>query len=137
MISADHPRFSCTSDMSLTIYGKKFSGPLVHTNDPSGTGVYSIFKVFCLCRLMICMHQEPSDKRIFVQQKSHKNVLTCSIMTKSFNRFEFSNIFIVLIHDFCLIIVNIFVVVLFFIFISSKEYTISFCVSQIFNSIQY
>ena len=39
MISADHPRFSCTSDMSLTIYGKIFSGPLVHTNDPSGTGV--------------------------------------------------------------------------------------------------
>ena len=37
MISADHPRFSCTSDMSLTIYGKIFSGPLVHTNDPSGT----------------------------------------------------------------------------------------------------
>ena len=42
MISADHPRFSCTSDMSLTIYGKNFSGPLVHTNDPSGTGVISI-----------------------------------------------------------------------------------------------
>ena len=39
MISANHPRFSCTSDMSLTIYGKIFSGPLVHTNDPSGTGV--------------------------------------------------------------------------------------------------
>ena len=39
MISSDHPRFSCTSDMSLTIYGKNFSGPLVHTNDPSGTGV--------------------------------------------------------------------------------------------------
>ena len=39
MISADHPRFSCTSDMSLTIYGKIFCGPLVHTNDPSGTGV--------------------------------------------------------------------------------------------------
>ena len=40
MISADHPRFSCTSDMSLTIYGNIFSGPLVHTNDPSGTGVH-------------------------------------------------------------------------------------------------
>ena len=40
MISADHPRFSCTSDMSLTIYGKILSGPLVHTNDLSGTGVY-------------------------------------------------------------------------------------------------
>ena len=40
MISANHPRLSCTSDMSLTIYGKIFSGPLVHTNDPSGTGVY-------------------------------------------------------------------------------------------------
>ena len=55
MISADHPRFSCTSDMSLTIYGKIFSGPLVHTNDPSGTGVLEenilginkgIFKLF-------------------------------------------------------------------------------------------
>ena len=42
MISADHPRFSCTSDMSLTIYGKIFSGPLVHTNDPSGTGVIEL-----------------------------------------------------------------------------------------------
>ena len=42
MISADHPRFSCTSDMSLTVYGKIFSGPLVHTNDPSGTGVISV-----------------------------------------------------------------------------------------------
>ena len=42
MISGDHPRFSCTSDMSLTIYGKNFSGPLVHTNDPSGTGVLAI-----------------------------------------------------------------------------------------------
>ena len=40
MISADHPRFSCTSDLSLTIYGNIFSGPLVHTNDPSETGVY-------------------------------------------------------------------------------------------------
>ena len=37
MISADHPRFSCTSDMSLTIYAKIFSGPLVHTNDTPGT----------------------------------------------------------------------------------------------------
>ena len=37
MISADHPRFPCTSDTSLTIFGKIFSGPLVHTNDPSGT----------------------------------------------------------------------------------------------------
>ena len=40
MISADHPQFSCTPDMSLTIYGKIFSGPLVHTNDPSGTVLY-------------------------------------------------------------------------------------------------
>ena len=46
MISADHPRFSCTSDMSLTIHGKIFSGPLVHTNDPSGT-VLIIFAWFC------------------------------------------------------------------------------------------
>ena len=42
MISADHPRFSYISDMSLTIYGKIFSGPLVHTNDPSGTGVLNL-----------------------------------------------------------------------------------------------
>ena len=46
MISADHPRFSCTSDMSLTICGKIFSGPLVHTNDPSGTGVEGRKKVY-------------------------------------------------------------------------------------------
>ena len=45
MISADHPRFSCTSDMSLTIYGKIFSGPLVHTNDPPGTGVQEKFGI--------------------------------------------------------------------------------------------
>ena len=57
MISADHPRFSCTSDMSLTIYGEISSGPLVHTNDPSGTGVLPkhgiykstvVFKIFWL-----------------------------------------------------------------------------------------
>ena len=47
MISADHPRFSCTSDMSLTIYGKIFSGPL-HTNDPSGTVFYVVFPVWYL-----------------------------------------------------------------------------------------
>ena len=52
MISADHPRFSCTSDMSLTIYGKIFSGPLVHTNDPSGTGVSIMISKY-LCWVMI------------------------------------------------------------------------------------
>ena len=39
MIQANHPRFSCTSDMYLTIYGIIFSGPLMHTGTPSGTGV--------------------------------------------------------------------------------------------------
>ena len=40
MMQANHPRFSCTSDMSLTIYGIIFSGPLMHTDTPSGTGVF-------------------------------------------------------------------------------------------------
>ena len=39
MIQANHPRFSCTSDMSLTIYGIIFSGPFMHTDTPSGTEV--------------------------------------------------------------------------------------------------
>ena len=39
MIQANHPRFSCTSDMSLNIYGIIFSGPFMHTDTPSGTGV--------------------------------------------------------------------------------------------------
>ena len=42
MIQANHPRFSCTSDMYLTIYGIIFSGPLIHTDTPSGTGVYKV-----------------------------------------------------------------------------------------------
>ena len=42
MIQANHPRFSCTSDMSLTIYGIIFSGPLMHTDTPTGTGVIVI-----------------------------------------------------------------------------------------------
>ena len=41
MIQANRPIFSCTSDMSLTIYGIIFSGPLMHTDTPSGTGVYA------------------------------------------------------------------------------------------------
>ena len=48
-IQANHPRFSCTSNMSLTIYGIIFSGPLMHTDTPSGTGVlvkkYDIFSL--------------------------------------------------------------------------------------------
>ena len=40
MIQANHPRFSCTSDMSLTIYGIIFSGPLMHTDTPSGTVLF-------------------------------------------------------------------------------------------------
>ena len=43
MIQANHPRFSCTSDMSLTIYGIIFSGPLMHTDTPSGTVLYIIY----------------------------------------------------------------------------------------------
>ena len=39
MIQANHPRFSCTSGMSLTIYEIIFSGPFMHTDTPSGTGV--------------------------------------------------------------------------------------------------
>ena len=35
MIQANHPQFSCTSEMSLTIYGIFFSGPLMHTDTPS------------------------------------------------------------------------------------------------------
>ena len=37
MIQANHPRFSYTPDMSLTIYGTNFSGPLMFTEPPSGT----------------------------------------------------------------------------------------------------
>ena len=40
MIQANHPRFSCTSDMSLIIYGIIFSGPLMHTDTPSGTVLF-------------------------------------------------------------------------------------------------
>ena len=36
MIQANHPRFSCTPDMSLTIYVTIFSGPLMTTDTPSG-----------------------------------------------------------------------------------------------------
>ena len=43
MIQANHPRFSCISDMYLTIYGIIFSGPLMHTDTPSGTGVECIW----------------------------------------------------------------------------------------------
>ena len=39
MIQAYHPLFSCTSDMYLTINGIIFSGPFMHTDTPSGTGV--------------------------------------------------------------------------------------------------
>ena len=52
MISADHSRFSRTSDVSLTIFGKIFSGPLVHTNDPSGTVLTIFFFLVNLYRLV-------------------------------------------------------------------------------------
>ena len=42
MIQANHPRFSCTSDMSLIIYGIIFSGPHMHTDSPSGTVLMSV-----------------------------------------------------------------------------------------------
>ena len=42
MIQANHLQFSCTSDMALTIYGIIFSGPLMHTNTPSGTVLDSV-----------------------------------------------------------------------------------------------
>ena len=31
-IQANHPRFSCTSDISLNIHKIIFSGPLIHTD---------------------------------------------------------------------------------------------------------
>ena len=37
MIQVNHPGFSCISDMLLIIYAIIFSGPLMHTNTPSGT----------------------------------------------------------------------------------------------------
>ena len=40
MIQANHPGFSCTRDMSLVIYGIIFSGPLMHTDTPSGTVLF-------------------------------------------------------------------------------------------------
>ena len=46
MIQVNHPRFSCTSDMSLTIYGIILSGPLMHTHTPSGTGVHEYTLVY-------------------------------------------------------------------------------------------
>ena len=48
MIQANHPRFSCTSDIPLTINAIIFSGPLVHTDTPSGTGVILIMLVLAL-----------------------------------------------------------------------------------------
>ena len=42
MIQANHPRFSCTPDMSLTIYATIFSGPLMTTDTPSGTVLAAI-----------------------------------------------------------------------------------------------
>ena len=37
MIQVNHPCFSCISDMPLIIYAIIFSGPLMHTDTPSGT----------------------------------------------------------------------------------------------------
>ena len=39
MIQDNHPRISCTSHIPLTIYAIIFSGPFMHTDTPSGTGV--------------------------------------------------------------------------------------------------
>ena len=50
MIQANHPRFSYTLDMSLTIYGTIFSGPLMFTEPPSGTVLLLFFlrRIKCL-----------------------------------------------------------------------------------------
>ena len=44
MIQANHPRFSCISDMPLIIYVIIFSGPLMHTDTPSGTVLFRSFQ---------------------------------------------------------------------------------------------
>ena len=46
MIQANHPRFSCTTNMSLTIYGIIFSGPLMHTDTFSGTVLLKHIQIF-------------------------------------------------------------------------------------------
>ena len=46
MIQANHPQFSLTSDTHLTIYAIIFSGPLMHTDTPSGTGVDCLPKMY-------------------------------------------------------------------------------------------
>ena len=57
MIQANHPRFSCTPDMSLMIYETNFSGPLMFTETPSGTGVGDILVSACpyVC-MCVCIH---------------------------------------------------------------------------------
>ena len=71
MISADHPRFCCTSDMSLTIYGKIFSGPLVHTNDPSGTvllGVSCAYAEYVVRTFSIrCIRSKYAARRLVIR----------------------------------------------------------------------
>ena len=62
MIQANHPRYSYTPDMSLTIYGTNFSGPLMFTETPSGTVLglnlfqsllmQCVFKLYVLVRGM-------------------------------------------------------------------------------------
>ena len=55
MIQANHPRFSCTPDMSLTIYVTIFSGPLMTTDTPSGTGVLVLLTSYerSLCGVVV------------------------------------------------------------------------------------
>ena len=52
MIQANHPQFSCTSDMSLIIYGIIFSGPLMHTDTPTGTVLKQIFHVSAILGIL-------------------------------------------------------------------------------------
>ena len=43
MIQANHPQFSCISDMPLIIYATIISGPLINTDTPSGTVLCVLF----------------------------------------------------------------------------------------------
>ena len=63
MIQANHPRFSCTSDIPLTIYAIIFSGPLMHTDTPSGTGVSVVKGEIDYLYQQDLNYLEESDKR--------------------------------------------------------------------------
>ena len=46
MIKDNHPPFSCTSDIPLTIYAIIFPGPPMHTGTPSVTGVSDTVHIY-------------------------------------------------------------------------------------------